>query len=137
MADLDKLFEGFKKGRMLYPQPRRASEDEFFAELVARLKAIDAHHPYLLQFADIIAEIAAAIDEHFGKQVSLRVLALHTALSERVPVETIYARWEAERKANLANIIATVEAEKAAPDRMAAARAAKAAKRDAPAPEAA
>ena len=42
MADLDKLFEGFKAGRMKYPQPRRASEDEFFAELVARIKAIEA-----------------------------------------------------------------------------------------------
>ncbi len=79
MADLDKLFEGFKKGRMLYPQPRRASEDEFFAELVARIKALE--NPVF---------VPSPIDPGF------------------LPT-----------------------------DRMAAARAAKAAKRDAPAPEAA
>ncbi len=82
MADLDKLFDGFKKGRMLYPQPRRASEDEFFAELVARIKALET---------ELHGDLAAAAD---------RMAAVNT-------------------------------------DRMAAARAAKTAKRDAPAPEAA
>ncbi len=41
MADLDKLFDGFKAGRMKYPEPRRKTEDEFFGELVARIKALE------------------------------------------------------------------------------------------------
>ncbi len=40
MNDLDKLFDGFKAGRMKYPQPRRETEDVFFGELVARIKAL-------------------------------------------------------------------------------------------------
>ena len=90
MADLDKLFDGFKKGRMLYPQPRRASEDEFFAELVARLKGFEAN----------------------GMAMEARITELETDLASR-------------------------QGDRGAYDRMAAARAAKAAKRDAPAPEAA
>ncbi len=42
MNDLDKLFDGFKAGRLKYPQPRRETEDVFFGELVARIKALEA-----------------------------------------------------------------------------------------------
>lgn len=94
MADLDKLFDGFKAGRMKYPQPRRESEDVFFGELVARLKAIEARLAPEGMVADLEARFAP-----FEK-------AIDTGM------------WPTPDSAKT--------------DRMAAARAAKAAKRDAP-----
>ncbi len=52
MNDLDKLFDGFKAGRLKYPQPRRETEDVFFGELVARIKAIEAYLAPLKELAD-------------------------------------------------------------------------------------
>ena len=38
--DLDKLLEGWKLGRLKYPQLRRESEDAFFAALVTSIKEL-------------------------------------------------------------------------------------------------
>lgn len=39
--DLDKALENWKLGRLKYPQLRRQSEDAFFGELVAQIKALE------------------------------------------------------------------------------------------------
>ncbi len=59
MADLDKLFDGFKAGRMKYPEPRRKTEDEFFGELVARIKALEARLAPEGMMADVEAYFAS------------------------------------------------------------------------------
>ena len=58
MADLDKLFDGFKAGRMKYPEPRRKTEDEFFGELVARIKWLEMRLAPDGMMADLEARFA-------------------------------------------------------------------------------
>ena len=72
----------------------------------------DMEKQYLVEIVDVLAEVASYVDEHFGKRVSLRVLALHEAMDESVSVHAIRGRWEAERKGNIARIVGEVAAGK-------------------------
>ena len=124
MADLDKLFNEWKLGRFRYPELRRKSEDDFFGELVARIKALEKYYkgdgPTFIATATTPAEQMVDAGAWAAELARLDSLEARFAPFEKA-IET--GMWPSPSTA--------------ASDRMAAARAAKAAKRDAPAPEAA